>query len=269
MRTNTLNEIRAQGRMALNAWVSVGSGYLAEVLGHCGFDAVTVDLQHAPFGFDTAVHLLQAISSSPAIPLARSSSNQLAEINKLLDAGAYGVICPLINSVDEAASLARACRYPPRGDRSFGPSRGLTYGGKDYASHADDEIMSLAMIETTTGLESVEKILEIEELSGVYIGPSDLGLAMGLGSSAWPHPTIVQATQHILQAARQRGKYVGIFSGTNAMDADLKAMGFDLITPGNDIQQLRTGVQSRLDSLRDRSASSVDLSSQRTTLVKA
>ena len=107
MRPNLLKQLQHDKRTAINAWVSMGSGYLAEVLGHSGFDAVTVDLQHGPFGFDQAVQLLQAVSATPAVPLARSSGSTLAEINKLLDAGAYGIVCPLIDDVDQAAAFAR------------------------------------------------------------------------------------------------------------------------------------------------------------------
>lgn len=250
MRENSLIALKAAGKMALNAWVSVGSGYQAELLGHAGFDAVTVDLQHGPYGFDTAVHLLQAISSTPAMPMARSAGSTLAEINKLLDAGAYGIICPLIESVDDAAAFARACRYPPRGDRSFGPARGLTYGGSDYAAGADDQIFSLAMIETLSALDCIEQIAQVQELSGVYVGPSDLGLAMGLGSSAWPQPALVDAIRHVLEVCRAQGKYTGIYSSSPAMDQAMREMGFDLVTPGNDAQQLRAGAQQRIQPLR-------------------
>lgn len=250
MRENSLIALKAAGKTALNAWVSVGSGYQAEMLGHAGFDAVTVDLQHGPYGFDTAVHLLQAISSTPAMPMARSAGSTLAEINKLLDAGAYGIICPLIESVDGAAAFARACRYPPRGDRSFGPARGLTYGGTDYAAGADGQIFSLAMIETLAALDCIEQIAQVEELSGIYVGPSDLGLAMGLGSTAWPQPALVEAIRHVLQVCRAQGKYTGIYSSSPAMDQAMREMGFDLITPGNDAQQLRAGAQQRLQPLR-------------------
>lgn len=250
MRENSLIALKAAGKMALNAWASVGSGYQAELLGHAGFDAVTVDLQHGPYGFDTAVHLLQAISSTPAMPMARSAGSTLAEINKLLDAGAYGIICPLIESVDGAAAFARACRYPPRGDRSFGPARGLTYGGADYAAGADDQVLSLAMIETLPALDCIEQIARVQELSGVYVGPSDLGLAMGLGSSAWPQPALIDAIRHVLEVCRAHGKYTGIFSSSPAMDQAVREMGFDLVTPGNDAQQLRAGAQQRIQPLR-------------------
>jgi 4-hydroxy-2-oxoheptanedioate aldolase len=257
MRPNYLKRMAQEGKVAVNAWVSMGNGYLAEVLGHAGFDAVTVDLQHGAYGFDTAVHLLQAISSTPAIPLARSAGSTLAEINKLLDAGAYGVICPLIETVDQAAQVARACRYPPRGQRSFGPARGLTYGGTDYAQHADDHVLSLAMIETLPALDAIEQILDVEELDGIYVGPSDLGLAMDLGSSAWPAKEMADAVAHLLQAAKRRGKYAGIFAGSVEMSQAMSGLGYNLVTPGNDVQLLRTAASDRIDGVRRAACASV------------
>lgn len=250
MRKNELRSKAQRGEVAINAWASMGSGYMAEILGHAGFDSVTVDLQHGAFGFDTAVQLLQAISSTPAVPLARSSDSSLAQINKLLDAGAYGIICPLIESVDQAAAFARSCRYPPRGIRSFGPARGLTYGGNDYPSYADEEILTLAMIETVPALEAVESILEIEELDGIYFGPSDLGLAMGIGPNAWPSKAMSDAISHALQAAKSRGKYSGIFAGTPEMARSMATQGFDLVTPGNDTHLLKSAASQRIDVVR-------------------
>jgi 4-hydroxy-2-oxoheptanedioate aldolase len=251
MRINQLKQLQREQRLAVNAWVSMGSGYLAEVLGHSGFDAVTVDLQHAPFGFDQAVYLLQAISATPAMPLARCAGLTLSEINKLLDAGAYGIICPLINTVDEAAMFARCCRYPPRGARSFGPARGLLYGGPDYLSKADDEILSLAMIETTDAVERIEKIMQVDELDGVYVGPSDLGVSMGMGPNAWAEPQMKQAIEHILKVVHAHGKYAGIFCGPADMGEDCTALGYDLVTPGNDVTLLKAGASARIDGVRN------------------
>lgn len=250
MRPNRLKPMAREGRVAVNAWVSMGSGYLAEILGHAGFDAVTVDLQHGAYGFDTAVQLLQAISSTPAVPLARSAGATLAEINKLLDAGAYGVICPLIQTVDEAAAFARACRYPPRGVRSFGPARGLTYGGADYLQCADEHVLSLAMIETLPALEAIDRILDVDELDGIYVGPSDLGLAMGLGPGAWPGKDMADAVEHVFAAARRRGKYAGIFAGSVEMSRAMSRLGYHLVTPGNDAQWLRAAAGVRIEDVR-------------------
>lgn len=250
MRRNPLKQLQKEKRTAVNAWVSMGSGYLAEVMGHCGFDAVTVDLQHAPLGFDQAVHLLQAISCTPAVPLARCAGTTLAEINKLLDAGAYGIICPLVDNVDQAAHFARTCRYPPLGARSYGPARGLLYGGSDYLEHANSEIMSLAMIETTNALDDIARIIDVDELDGVYVGPSDLGIAMGLGPNAWDDPRMAEAIAHILEVVHARGKYAGIFCGPAEMAEHCTRLGYDLITPGNDVQLLRSGATARIDGVR-------------------
>src|ERR1700737_1575156 len=122
---------------AVTAWVSIDSPYLAEVLSYCGYDAVTIDLQHGMFGLDGAIALLQAVSAGPAVPMARCPSHDHSTIGKLLDAGAFGIVCPAIDSAVEAAAFVSACRYPPTGRRSFGPSRGLLYGGPDYVEHAD------------------------------------------------------------------------------------------------------------------------------------
>ncbi|PUA19519.1 HpcH/HpaI aldolase/citrate lyase family protein [Glaciimonas sp. PCH181] len=250
MRVNRLKQLQLEKRVAVNAWISMGNGYLAEVLGHCNFDAVTVDLQHGPYGFDQAVHLLQAISATEAVPLARCAGSTLAEINKLLDAGAYGIICPLIDDVDQAAVFAASCRYPPRGARSYGPARGLLYGGSDYLARADDQIMSLAMIETSNALDNVERMLDVEELDGIYVGPSDLGIALGLGPDAWSDPRMKAAVTHILEVAHARGKYAGIFCGAPDMGEDCVRIGYDLVTPGNDVQLLRAGAAARVDGVR-------------------
>ena len=123
MRPNTVREIWASGGVALNAWCSIGAPYSAEVLAAAGYDAVTVDLQHGMFGVDSAIAMLQAISAQAATPLVRVPALDDAVIMKMLDAGAYGVICPMIDTAAQAAQLVSACRYPPTGTRSFGPAR--------------------------------------------------------------------------------------------------------------------------------------------------
>jgi len=143
MRKNELRKIIAGGNTVLNAWLAIASPFSAELMAHQGFDAVTIDLQHGPVDFQAAVGMLAAISTTPAVPMVRVPWNEPILTAKLLDAGAYGVICPMINSKAEAEALVRACRYPPRGARSFGPNRAVLYGGADYWQHANDEILIL------------------------------------------------------------------------------------------------------------------------------
>src|SRR5690554_2533342 len=158
-------------------------------------------------GFDSALPMFQALSATPAIPLARVPVNDGAQIMRLLDAGAYGIICPMISTVDDAARFVSACRYPPKGDRSFGPSRGLLYGGADYYHHADNEILRIGMIETREGLANLDDILSVEGLDGIYIGPNDLSLALGEAPSSEPTAAeVVQAIAHIQERATAHNK---------------------------------------------------------------
>src|SRR5438067_1863622 len=125
VRKNKVREIWAHGGCAVNGWLSIPSSYSAEGVAHQGFDSVTVDLQHGMTDIQAAIGMLQAISATDAMPLVRVGGNDPVAIMKMLDAGAYGVICPMISTLEDAERFADACRYPPRGHRSFGPSRGL------------------------------------------------------------------------------------------------------------------------------------------------
>lgn len=252
MRPNGLKQLASQGTTAINAWLSSDSGYIAEVLGHCGFDAVTVDLQHGQFGIDAIPRLLQAISATPAIPWVRSSGNDMAEINKLLDMGSYGIICPMIETVEQAQQLVSATRYAPLGRRSFGPARGVLYGGADYLNHANDEILVLAMIETPTGLDNAEQILQVPGLDGIYIGPNDLALSLGIPpATPWQESALEKHISYLLGLCKQYGKYSGIFCSDVAMASAMQAQGASLVTPGNDAQLLRSEATQRIQQLKE------------------
>lgn len=252
MRKNNLKNLASQDITAVNAWLSSESGYIAEVLGSCGFDAVTVDLQHGQFGLDAVPRLLQAISATPAMPWVRCSGNNMAEINKLLDMGAYGIICPMIETEAEAQQLVSAARYAPLGRRSFGPARGVLYGGADYLHHANDEILVLAMIETPLGLENAEKILQVPGLDGIYIGPNDLALSLGISPALlWKDSALEGHIQHLLKLCKQYNKYSGIFCSDVAMATAMKTAGASLVTPGNDVQLIRTEAQQRIQILKE------------------
>jgi len=250
MRENHLRTLFAQKKPALNGWASIGNSFVAELLADSGFDSVTVDLQHGLFSIESAVPMLQAISTTKAVPLVRCSENSLGEINKLLDAGAYGVICPLINSREDAEKFVRACHYSPRGGRSYGPARGVLYGGKDYFEHANRTLLTLAMIETRQGLEAAQEILSVPDLDGIFIGPSDLAIELGLRPDAWSDPLLTNAISTLTTQAHALGKYVGIFCGSMEMAAQMKALGIDMITPGTDVQLLRAETSRRVEALR-------------------
>ncbi|WAC56816.1 HpcH/HpaI aldolase family protein [Gordonia sp. SL306] len=236
--------------VAANAWISSDSRYAAEALSYAGFDSVTVDLQHGMFGIDTAVSLLQAISAGPAVPMVRCSRLDGAEIGKLLDAGAYGIICPSIDDAEQCRDFVGACRYPPVGTRSFGPSRGLLYGGPDYVDHANDSVLTWAMIESRSALDNLDEIAAVEGLDGIYIGPNDLAMSLGERPGGAMPESVREAIRRAVQVARARGIFVGAFCGGEDAAADMVDCGMDLVTPGNDISFLRDAANRRLSVIR-------------------
>jgi 4-hydroxy-2-oxoheptanedioate aldolase len=179
MRKNKLIKIFKEGKAVINGWLQIPSSFSAEVMSKQAWDSLTIDLQHGVVDYASALQMFQAISTSEIVPMARLNWNDPGQIMKILDAGCYGVICPMVSNRDEAEKFVNACMYPPKGYRSFGPIRGLLYGGTDYGDHANDEIVKLAMIETKEALGNLDKIMSTPNLDGIYIGPADLSLAIG------------------------------------------------------------------------------------------
>ena len=251
MRRNRLKELAKAGAPILNAWLAIPSAYSAEVMGHQGFDSVTVDLQHGMIAFDAAVAMLQAISSTPAVPIARVSKNDYALVMQLLDAGAYGIICPMISTPEEARLFVSYCRYPPIGQRSFGPARGLLYGGADYFHAANDEILALAMLETREAVAQADAILDTTGLDGIYIGPNDLCLAYGRPPSPeTDDPEVAGIIDDLARRARSRGRIAGIFCSGGEGARRRFENGFSMVTPGNDVSLLVRGSKEALATIR-------------------
>ena len=251
MRTSRIRERWGNGEAVISAWLSIGNSYTAEMAGCSGVDCVTVDLQHGMTGVSTMITMLQAISSTPATPLVRVPNGDPAIVMKALDAGAYGVICPMIGSVEEATAFVAATRYPPRGMRSFGPARGLLYGGADYGERADATVMRLAMIETLAGLRAAEAICAVDGLDGIFIGPSDLGLALGCGAALDPTKArVVAAIDRCRLAARRAGKHAGIFCPSGSVAGRRIDEGFDFVVPNSDANLLKGALAAELRAAR-------------------
>ena len=247
MRKNTLRTKLSNREPVVNAWLSIPSSYLAEGAGHQGFSSVTVDLQHGLIGFETAIHMLQAISATSAVPLVRSPSKEPETIMHLLDAGAYGVICPMISTPQETEAFVATCRYPPHGNRSFGPARGKLYGGPDYFSGANGEVMAIPMIETALALSNIDEILAVPGVDMVYVGPNDLALDLGEGPGAeFEGGATTRAITHILARAKAAKIPTGIFCGNGDVAKRRLDEGFDLVTPGNDFNTLMDSMQREI-----------------------
>lgn len=235
MRENRVRTLWQRGEAALCAWLSIPSSFSAEIVAHTGFDCVTIDLQHGLIDYQTSVPMLQAISTTSTTPLARVPWNDPGAIMKMLDAGCYGIICPMINNADEAAAFAAACRYPPAGIRSYGPKRAMLYAGDDYPEVANETVLAIAMIETADGLANVDEIAALPGIDALYIGPADLSLALGRSQRVdQTDPIMVDALDVILAAAKRHGKVAGLHTATPAYAASMIDKGFQLVTVATD-----------------------------------
>jgi 4-hydroxy-2-oxoheptanedioate aldolase len=176
------------------------------------------------------VAMLQAISASEATPLVRVSWNAPGEIMKALDAGAQGVICPMINSRAECEAFIKAARYPPLGQRSFGPIRAALISGPGYAEESNGQIVAFAMIETAEALAAADEICATPGLDGIYVGPSDLAFSLGLPPAQdSQEPTILAAFDTIIAACRKAGIKAAVHTSSVAYSQAMIARGFDLV----------------------------------------
>jgi len=253
MRENPLRRIWSAGGAAVNGWLAIPNGFSAEVMAHQGWDTLTVDLQHGVNDYSAMVTMLQAISTTPTVPLVRVPWLEPGILMKALDAGAYGVICPMVNTREDAQKLVAWTHYAPRGTRSFGPIRALLYGGADYPQHANDTIVTFAMIETAQALDNLDAILSVEGLDAVYIGPSDLSLSLGCKPAFDDvDAPVAQAIDHVLARARAHGIVASIHNGTPEAALARIAKGFQLVTVSSDARLIAAGAQQVLSAMRTR-----------------
>jgi 4-hydroxy-2-oxoheptanedioate aldolase len=251
MRENRLRTLWSEGQVAVNGWLAIPDGFAAEVMAHQGWDTLTIDMQHGLVDQAAMLRMLQGISTTPTVPLVRVPWLEPGVIMKALDAGAYGVICPMINTPEEAARLVSYCRYPPLGTRSNGPIRAALYGGADYQAKANETIVVFAMIETRQGLDNLDAILSVPGLDAVYVGPSDLSLALGCRPVLDDvDPPAAQAIRHIAGCARAHGVMAGVHNLGVASAKARIAQGFGFVTVSSDARLLAAGSQELLRAMR-------------------
>ena len=233
---NNVKTVWAAGKVVVNAWLAIPSGFSAEVIAQCGFDSVTVDIQHGVQDYQSMVQCFQAMNGHPVTPMVRVPWNEPGIIGKVLDGGAYGVICPMINTKQEAENLVQYSKYPPLGVRSNGPIRAAMYGeASSYQSTANNEILVIPMIETQAGVDNIDEILSVPGISGIYIGPSDLGLSLGMIPILdREEPVILGIYEKLLASCKKHGKWAGLHNGSAAYAGRMIQMGFQLATIAND-----------------------------------
>ncbi|MBI4298262.1 MAG: 2,4-dihydroxyhept-2-ene-1,7-dioic acid aldolase [Chloroflexi bacterium] len=252
MRPNKVKAIWREGRPATAGWLSTGNTYVAEAMANAGFDALVIDMQHG-MGVDVAqaVACLQAISTTEITPMVRVPWNDPIYIQYVLDAGAYGVIVPLVNSYEEATKAGGACRYAPLGYRSVGPNRARFYAGADYIQHANEEVICLVQVETVEAVNRLEEIAEAPGIDGFYIGPADLALSLGIPPEPDnKDPRHMAACQRVHDVAKAKGLIPAIHVSGPEEAGRRFDQGFMFCPLGSDISFVQAGSQASLKALR-------------------
>ena len=221
-------------------------------MAQCGWDSVTVDLQHGVQDYQSMVQCFQAMQAHPVTPLVRVPWNEPGIIGKALDGGAMGIICPMVSTPDEATQLADASLYPPAGKRSNGPIRAAMYGeASDYQKTANNEVLVIPMIETQQAIDNIGAILDTPGLSGIYIGPSDLGFSLGLVPILdREEPQILGIYEMLLRETAKRGLFAGLHNATAAYAARMIGMGFRFVTIANDSGLMARAAREAVNATR-------------------
>jgi 4-hydroxy-2-oxoheptanedioate aldolase len=228
---SSIHQAWSAGKAARNAWITIPDAYLVETVAARGeVEAVTLDLQHGLFDTRSAIDSVRAIALHGKAPLVRLPDGNPGLIGFLLDAGVTGLIAPMVESVDEIERMVSACRYAPAGRRSYGPTRATLAVGADAFALAEQSLL-FAMVESRRGLERCEALAAVEGLSGLFVGPGDLGLSLGLGPGQdREEPEIRAALERVVKVCREAGKRCAVHAGGASYAAKMAAAGFDLVT---------------------------------------
>ena len=253
MRINKVKLLWQEGKVPTVAWLDTADTYVAETIANVGFDVLVLDMQHGmAIGPDRAALWLQAVSTTDTMPMVRVPWNEPFFIQWVLDAGAYGVIVPLVNSLAEATKAGGACRYPPVGYRSAGANRARLYGGTDYFKQANKEIICLVMIEDINTVAHVEELADAPGIDGFYVGPSDLAVSMGLGPPAYRgNAQHAEACRRVLETAKSHGLVAGIHCGSPQEVLQRTAEGFVFCPAMSGLGPLAMAASAALQEVRD------------------
>jgi 4-hydroxy-2-oxoheptanedioate aldolase len=252
LRENRVRTIWQSGGVVVCGACGLDSLYAAEVMAHEGFDALIIDTQHAAIDYKDALAMMQVVSATATVPIVRIGWNAPNLAMRMLDAGAYGVICPMVNSRAECEAFVKACLYAPRGYRSNGPIRGGFYGGPDYLDRANDTILPMIQIETAEAVERADEILSVPGLGGIYLGPTDLALTLGLDPrKQLDDPKLWKAIERVLASCVRNKVLPGLYTPTPEWARRAIGMGARLISAGSDVGFIRSGAQQALPKFRE------------------
>lgn len=245
-----VREIWNSGNSTLGGWLSIPNTVTAEATARVGFDYVCIDAQHGLIDYADVAGMVQAILLGGSRPIVRVPWNEPGIIGKVLDAGAHGVIVPMVNSVEDARAAVQACRYAPDGSRSYGPTAAKMRPDEDYTQWARDNVVVIPMIETVQAVENLDQILAVEGIDAIYVGPADLSLTLGLppGNND-DTPAFVEALMTIVAGCEKASVVPGIHASGDLAARRLE-MGFRMITVGSDLVAMNAGLRSELATAR-------------------
>lgn len=244
------------GEAAFGIWAGIPTSLTAELAANAGYDYVCVDLQHGLSDEATMVTMFQATQAGGSVPLARLAWTEPWLIMRALDLGAAGVILPLIDNAAEAARAVESCRYPPVGKRSYGPIRAELVMGSAAPDELGGDVLCIAMIETRDGIENLEEIAATPGLDGLYIGPSDLSIALGLAPGAVvsdpsvDRPALAEAIERIRGVCEAHGLIAGMHCGSGEVAAQYARQGFRLLTVAVDTSLYKATIRRELNAAR-------------------
>jgi 4-hydroxy-2-oxoheptanedioate aldolase len=255
MTANRLKQTLAEGGSAVGGWCTTPSAFNAELLAAEGYDYVCVDCQHGLIGYDAMVPMLASISRTDATPLVRVPFNHTPWMGQALDAGAEGVIVPMVNTREDAERAAAACRYAPEGVRSFGPVRAGLYLNRSAPADVNRQVLCFVMIETVQAVENAEEICSAPGVDGVYVGPADLAISMGVafGVDEMP-PAHAEAIEHVAKVCAARGIAPGIHTGGGVGARAALEAGYRMATVSTDAGIFRSAIRAELAAARGRDA---------------
>lgn len=251
---NKVKQLWAEGKPVLHGWLSIGNPFTAEIMAAQGYDAISIDWQHGALDYSDLLPMFQAMRASGTAIGARVPWLDPAAIMKALDAGAMQIICPMINTPAQAAEFVSCLRYPPLGQRSFGPTRAAFAQGANIHAEANDEVIGWAMVETKEAMRNLDAIAATPGLDGIYVGPADLTFSLCDGKYApgfdREEPEMIEALQTIVRACRAHGLKAALHCGTAEYAARAVTWGYDMTTVSGDTKLLAGAAAASVKSFR-------------------
>jgi len=255
MAKSKLKRLWEEEKSVLNGWLFINCTLTAEIMSRQNYDSLTIDMQHGLIDYPDLLGMLQGITGSEVTPLVRVPWLDPAYIMKALDAGASGIICPMINNRIEAEKLVSYMKYPPLGNRSFGPIRQNIVNGSDYYNNANDSVICLAMIETEDAMLNIQEIVSTPGLDGVYIGPADLTIGTTKGRLSpgmdREEDEMLKRIQTILKIAKKENKKACLHCTSPIYAIKAIKWGFDLVTLNSDTRLLASAASDSIKEFRD------------------